>query len=192
MYDKNQLEGALKLLGDFLEQDGFSAALIVCGGAALSITGKVFRTTKDVDVLALIDEEKVINARPLPTPILKASHQVALALGLHSNWLNEGPADQIRFGFPHGMQDRLQQQRFGKALTVFFIGRLDQIHLKLFAAVDQGQGKHVDDLRALVPTEEEIRTAALWVAGQDASVEFGYMLRQMLVWFGYERVAAEL
>ena len=192
MYTKNQLEKALKLLGDFLEVEAFHAQLIVCGGAALSITGKVIRTTNDVDVLALLSDGEVVNARPLPAPILEASHKVARALGLQLNWLNEGPADQIRFGFPDGLKDRLQSVKFGAVLTVLFIGRLDQIHLKLFAAVDQGMGKHVEDLLALEPTEEEIRIAALWVSGQDASQEFSMILRQMLSGIGYARIATNL
>ena len=143
--------------------------LIICGGAALTIEGVVNRTTRDVDVAALLDENEVLNARPLPPAILSAALQVALALGLNGDWLNDGPAAQIRFGFPEGFQERLEMRRYGKALIVYFVGRLDQIHFKLFAAVDQGPGKHSQDLLALKPTSEEIRIAAHWVKDQDAS-----------------------
>ena len=66
--------------------------LIICGGAALTIEGVVNRTTRDVDVVALLDENEVLNARPLPPAILSAALQVALALGLNGDWLNDGPA----------------------------------------------------------------------------------------------------
>jgi hypothetical protein len=159
--------------------------LVISGGAALSIEGVVLRTTKDVDVVALLDENRILDARPLPASILAASGQVALALGLNGDWLNDGPASQIKFGFPEGFKERLEMRRFGKSLTVYFVGRLDQIHFKLFAAVDQGPGKHTQDLLALKPTREEIKLAAEWVKGQDASEIFERMVGETVIGLGY-------
>ena len=60
--------------------------------------------------------------------------------------MNPGPTDLIRFGLPDGFRARLETRSYG-ALTVRFAGRLDQIHFKLFAMVDQGAGRHETDLR---------------------------------------------
>lgn len=192
MYPKSKLEEALVLLGGFLEEAGFVANLVVCGGAALSIQEVIARATGDVDVLALISEGSIVGARPLPLQVQDAAKLVALNLGMGPGWLNDGPASQIRYGFPKGFQERLEARSYGKALTVYLIGRLDQVHLKLFASADQGPGKHVDDLLALNPTEEEMSLAAHWVKGQDASDLFPVILRDLLRQLGYERIAAQL
>lgn len=44
-------------------------------------------------------------------------------------------------------------------ITVLSASRLDQIHLKLYALVDQGAARHEQDLRALKPTTEELLQA---------------------------------
>ena len=193
MLQKQRLDQALGLLAQFLADSKYSAHIIICGGAALSIMEVVSRPTKDVDVLALIgDGGRLTDAKPLPEAIQDAANRVAETLGLPLGWLNDGPASQIRFGFPIGMQDRLVPRRYGDFLTVYLIGRLDQIHLKLFAAADQGRGRHTDDLLALQPTEEEIEIAARWVAGQDASEVFAELLKDMLAQLGYANVASRL
>ncbi len=70
-----------------------------------------------------------------------------------------------------------------------FIERLDQIHFKVYAAVDSGPGRHIDDLRTLNPTEEEIELAAKWAMTHDPSEEFCETLKDMLRRIGYESVA---
>jgi hypothetical protein len=52
---------------------------------------------------------------------------------------------------------------------VLFASRVDQIHLKLYATVDQGAGKHLSDLQALDPTTQELLVAAAWSETHDAS-----------------------
>ena len=63
-------------------------------------------------------------------------------------------------GCPAGFVDRLERRRYGDVLAVHFASRLDQIHFKLYALVDQGSGKHEQDLRALRPTASELLQAA--------------------------------
>ena len=58
------------------------------------------------------------------------------------------------------------------ALTVHFASRIDQIHFKLYAMVDQGAGKHEADLRALAPTTAELLEAARWTRTHDPSEGF--------------------
>jgi hypothetical protein len=52
-----------------------------------------------------------------------------------------GPTELLRFGLPDGFVDRLQRRDFGEGLVVYLASRYDQIHFKLYAAVDQGPGK---------------------------------------------------
>ena len=60
----------------------------------------------------------------------------------------------------------------------------DQIHFKLYAAVDQGPGKHEADLCALAPTEAELVAAARWSRLQDPSEGYAGVLRGALKSFG--------
>ncbi len=192
MYNRDRLEEALRLLSEFLGEQTPKECLIISGGAALTIDGVVSRTTKDVDVVALLDERSIVDARPLPSVIKNASLLVAQTLGLNEDWLNDGPASQINFGFPDGFADRLEPRRYGDHLKVYFIGRLDQIHFKLFASVDQGPGKHTQDLLALRPTSEEMVTAGQWVKGQDASELFQKLLKETMEGLGYGESARRI
>lgn len=84
--------------------------------------------------------------------------------------------------------DRLEHRNFGDALTVHFAARLDQIHFKLYALVDQGAGRHEADLRALDPTQEELRAAARWTRTHDPSEGFRELLEACLRYLGVEDV----
>jgi hypothetical protein len=84
------------------------------------------------------------------------------------------------FGLPDGFVDRLDRRDFGKGLVVYFASRLDQVHFKLYATVDQGPGKHESDLRALAPTEDELIAAARWSRTQDPSDGYAQVLRGAL------------
>ena len=57
-----------------------------------------------------------------------------------------GPADLLKYGLPEGFKERLQTKIYGQELTVHYISRVDQIHFKVYASVDSGPGRHVDDL----------------------------------------------
>jgi hypothetical protein len=85
------------------------------------------------------------------------------------DWLNAGPASLLDLGLPEGFLQRAQRRSYGEALTVLFASRTDQIHFKLYAAVDQGAGWHFADLQALEPTEPELQ-AARWSRTHDPSV----------------------
>ncbi len=192
----DQIGKNLFLLGHILEREGSDPIhLVVCGGASLIITGMVQRTTKDVDVVAIIsdhEKKRLQYADPLPASLLKAAKQVADDFGLDGNWLNNDPKDLLKFGLPEGFIDRLHTKIFGSRLTVSFIGRFDQIHFKVYAAVDGGPGRHVDDLLALNPDRAEIEQAAFWAMGQDSSKEFKNTLKEMLEVLHFENVAKKL
>ena len=79
------------------------------------------------------------------------------------------------------------------ALVVNLAGRYDQICFKLYAAVDQGpRSKHVQDLRLLGPTEEELLAAARWTVTHDPSEGFRAMLAQALAFLGVEDADASI
>ena len=65
-------------------------------------------------------------------------------------------------GRPAGLAERLQSQRYGA-------------HFELYAAAERG-GYHIEDLRALAPTPDEIETAARWAMTHDVSEGFVMVL----------------
>jgi len=188
------LEQALKLMAEKLEFDRAEpASLVVCGGASLIALGLVSRTTKDVDVLALMDEQGQLRpSDPLPESVSRAVSEIAGQLDLYPKWLNGGPTDLLKWGLPEGFRDRLTRRDYGIRLTIWHVSRLDQIHFKVFAATDAGPGRHVNDLLALHPSQAEVLAAARWALTQDASEGFVMVLKEMLRELGYEDIAKQL
>jgi hypothetical protein len=82
---------------------------------------------------------------------------------------------------------RVVTRPYGPALVVHFASRLDQIHFKLFAMVDQGGGRHEVDLRALGPTPGELAAAARWSTTQDPSPGYKSVLVDALRVLGVGR-----
>lgn len=183
--DNSVLDQALHLLAQRLQFNGAPPMrLVVCGGSALIATGMNPRTTKDVDVVALLtDTHELLDPDPLPPALLQAVAEVALALGLEANWLNNGPSrgdgGLFRMGLPTGFAERLHEVRYGPCLAVFYISRFDQIHFKLYAAVDRG-GYHMRDLQILNPTDDELVQAAHWTMQHDVSEDFCILLKGFL------------
>ena len=178
------LNGRLKLVGT----PRFN--LVVCGGSALAATGLVDRTTKDVDIVALMgDDANLLDPAPMPEALLQAAHEVAMDLGLPLDWLNNGPSSGdgglFRLGLPEGFAARLAWVTIGDRLKVGFVSRYDQIHFKLFAAVDQSGSYHAEDLRALAPTDAEMIAAARWTRSHDPSAGYRLVLHRFLMEFGY-------
>ena len=144
---------ALHLLNGRLQLAGAPRFnLVVCGGSALAATGLVHRTTRDVDIVALLDDDGgLLDPAPLPPALVTAAGEVAFDLGLAPDWLNNGPSSGdgglFRLGLPVGFVERLSRQIFGDRLTVGFISRFDQVHFKLYAAVDQSGSYHAVDLQ---------------------------------------------
>lgn len=172
------------------------ARLVVCGGAALIAVGLLRRTTTDVDIVALIDEQDKLTApAPMPDALQRAAEEVAAALDLPKDWLNNAPSRDagglFQMGLPAGLRERLHRRKYGSHLTVYFIGRIDQIHFKLYAAVDRG-GYHISDLQALRPSEREMEDAARWTLTHDVSEGFHMLLKQLLNDLGYGNVAESL
>ena len=188
------LQHALEALASFLEADGAEReTLVIIGGSALITLGIVSRTTKDVDIMAGVDPERgLVDPRPLSEALRSAADKVARELQLDPHWLNTGPADQVLAGLPEGFLSRLTRHDYGTCLTIYYPDRFDLIHLKLFAIMDQGPGRHVSDLQALKPTEEELLQAARWVLTQDAGEVFPQIVRNTLTALGHGNLADRL
>lgn len=166
-----------------LGADNQTHDLVIVGGSALLALDLVQRATQDVDVVALAQDGRLVSAVELPTGLVAARNRVARDFGISDDWLNSGPASMLRFGLPEGFEQRWEVRRYGAALTVRWASRFDQVHLKLYAAVDSG-GKHVRDLEALSPTPDELIAAARWTRGHDPSEGFLGPLRAALAYFG--------
>lgn len=174
-------------LAEQLEAAGERYDLVVVGGSALLALRLVERPTRDVDVVALNAGDVLRSAVALPRALLAARDRVAVDLGVTEDWLNSGPARLLDFGLPDGFAQRWTTRRYGPALTVRWASRYDQIHFKLYAAVDQA-GKHLRDLEALAPAEDELVAAARWARTHDPSEGFLEPLVQALAYFGVEDV----
>lgn len=190
--DTEKLNQALMLLHERLEfADAPKVGLVVCGGSALIATGLVPRTTQDVDVLAMLRDEDLIDPEPMPDYLISAAEATARTLQLPADWLNCGPADLFRMGLPEGTKERLIRMSVGERLTILYVSRLDQIFFKLYAAVDRG-GYHIEDLLQLNPASEELYEAARWTMTHDVSEGFKMMLCQLLTELGFEDVSQQL
>jgi hypothetical protein len=174
----------LHALGEQLARRGESHALAVVGGSALLALGLISRATRDVDVLAVIEDEKLVSAEPLPAALVTAAQTVARDFGLSDDWLNSGPTSLLVLGLPTGFYERAQRRAYGPGLEIIFASRVDQIHLKLYATVDQGPGKHLRDLESLQPTEQELLDAARWSRSHDPSEGYRIVLERVLAHFG--------
>jgi len=190
--DQSLLDRALETLGAVLEEREHSFELVAVGGSSLLLLGIIRRPTKDLDVVALVQDGLYVKARPLPEDLVAATRDVGLALGLDERWLNAGPTDLLDFGLPEGFEDRVNTRRYG-GLTLHLAGRKDQIFFKLYATADQGlDSKHAADLGELRPTSDELLAAARWTRTHDPSEGFLSLLRPTLRAFGVEVDDGEL
>lgn len=190
-----RLDELLSALDRQIALGGSEIGLVVCGGSALAALGLVHRTTRDVDVLGLARTAPggvvVERIEQLPEPVASAALKVARDFGLPPDWLNVGPAPQVGMGLPEGFGGRAERRRYGSSLTVYYASRYDQVHLKLYAAVDQ-DSYHVQDLELLKPTGPEMLAAARWTLTQDMSGAFRDSLRDFLRTHGHGDVAEEI
>ncbi len=194
--DQERLHLALNLLGELMTSRRRSPQhFVVCGGSSLLALGLVRRTTtRDVDILARMEDTQLVQPKPLPAWLFEDAEDVRVQLNLPEKWFNAGPADDsfFRFGFPEGIVSRVTTRDYGTTLRISFISRYDQIFFKLYAAADQDAGRHFQDLQDLKPTEEELLAAARWTRQQDDSEGFLFVLGEILKHMGYENLIHQL
>jgi hypothetical protein len=176
--ERNRIEEALSALGALLHAAGERHAVVVVGGATLSLLGLVQRTTSDVDVIARArrsppDQLELIQAEPFPSSLQNAVRVVARDLRLDEHWMNGEVGLQWSQGLPPWILEDITWMNYGGGLDVGLVGRRTLIALKLFAAVDGNSGeRHIQDLTTLLPTDAELDEAMSWVRGQDAALEW--------------------
>jgi len=197
MFDgKGEIEKALSAFSEQLELLGVDhVEMVVCGGAGLNVLGYVQRATKDIDIIAFLERRgesfAVMKAGSIPPLVKRAADRVQRDFNLPDNWLNVGPASVMDFGLPEGLLTRTENRAYGRVLVIRFLSRYDQIHFKLYAAVDQG-GKHFDDLLALKPSSAELEEAGRWSMTHDPSEGFRAVLKNFLGKIGHGDAASKL
>jgi hypothetical protein len=181
-----EIGDALSALSETLDARHLEYELVAVGGSSLVLLGLITRATRDLDIVAVVEAGRYVGAGSLPQPLVDAVRDVGEVLGIGIDWLNSGPSALLDFGLPQGFAERAEVRSFG-ALTLRLASRFDQIYLKLYAAVDQGpRSKHVDDLRALEPSHDELRGAAVWARTHDPSPAFREELLAALRLFGVD------
>ncbi len=184
----DDLSEALQTLGALLSERELAFDVVVVSGGALLLRGLIARPTKDMDVVALVEDGAWVSASPLPEELLHAVREVAGALDLADDWLNSGPSSLLDLGLPTGLAGRALTQAYG-GLTLRVAARVDQVAFKLYAAADQWphRGKHLQDLNQLGPTPAELRGAAMRCRTHDPSPGFrDVLLVPVLATFGVE------
>jgi hypothetical protein len=145
------------------------------------------RVTRDVDVVAGIIDNQLVQLERLPTALAIAAADVGRQLGLPANWLNAGPAGMTRDpGLPSGFLERTERRDY-EGLVVRLAGRIDMISFKVFAAADHygdPANKHLGDLNLFAPSAEELASAEVWCRSQDQSPGFAHLLEQVLAELG--------
>ena len=197
--NKDKIESVLMALSEQLEAEGASTIeLVVCGGVALNILGYVKRPTVDVDIVAFIKKNKdgvdsLVKADSLMPELKAAAEKVKKDFDLKEDWLNVSPASVLDFGFPDGLMKRVQVRKYGGSLIIHFLGRYDQIHFKLYAALtSERRIIHVGDLLALNPTKNEIYDAVQWIMTRETALVYKQALCDLLKQIGYKDVADKI
>jgi len=192
--DTEQLEQALRNLGDLLARRWQHYELVLIGGGNLMLRGLISRTTtKDLDLLGERTAEAVQPLRPMPAELARAIRDVADTLGLAPDWINVGPQSLLDLGLPVGFEERLERADYGNGLAVWLASRFDMVCFKLYAAVDQGtRSHHFQDLQELRPSRDELLAAARWTMSHDPSAGFRGLLITILEQLGVEHADAAL
>src|SRR5438874_13149156 len=114
--DQTRTHELLAAIGEQLAARGAHVELVVIGGSALLAVGLISRPTRDVDVVALLAEQTLVDPRPLSPDLIAARNRVARDFDLPENWLNAAPSDLLTFGLPDGFVERLERHDYGSAL----------------------------------------------------------------------------
>lgn len=157
------------------------------------------RSTSDLDIICVAQVTangniSLVDGATLPSRFGELVAEVGHDLGLQEEWLNFGPAPLLKFGLPEGLESRLERKSYGPCLALHIISRLDQIHLKLYAAMapKTRTETHLGDLMDLEPTEVEAKTAVNWLLTRETSADFRRKLKQALDRIGHEELAQRL
>jgi hypothetical protein len=192
--DRTGLDRALSALGDVLAYRGEAYEIVLVGGGDLVLRGIVSRATKDADIVGQrLANGSIVPIHRLPDALARAVFEVADAHDLASDWLNIGPESLLDLGLPAGFEDRLTARHY-RGLTVWLAGVYDLVCFKLYAAADHwpSRDRHLDDLRAIHPTDADLLSSARWSMTHDPSPAFRGQLTAVLAHLGVEDADARL
>jgi hypothetical protein len=174
------IEAALRQVGELLEAEGADIGVVVVGGAALNLAGIVRRVTRDVDVMG-IDGVPHGPLNGLPPVLDRAVREVARDRHLPLDWMNVQVSTGLTPGTPDDWMGRVTWRRF-RGLRVGIAAREDMLWLKLWALADnpgrEGR-RHLHDLLALAPTTEELDAAEFALRDVDANPQFADHLKRV-------------
>jgi hypothetical protein len=148
------IKTSLELLDFYLSKKSLHRSFIICGGASLLLQGIIFRTTRDVDVVA----------PPIDESLAAAALSVAYDLNLDAHWLNSGPGSIVQ-DLKEGWEKRVFEVFHGRNLIVFSISREDLIFSKFWALCDRQ--KDLQDLLLLKPSPAELFGAIEYTKTRD-------------------------
>ena len=187
-----RLDELLHLVGDLLTDRGAEVEAVAIGGGSLLLLGLIERPTRDLDLVAILEQGLLRRAEPMPSLLRQAVEDVARLRGLDEHWINAAPSSLLNQGLPEGFMARAQRRDYG-GLILHLASRVDQIAFKLYAAVDQGPlSKHAADLQRLEPTAGELLEAAARTRIQDPSYGFQSLLVEVLAHFGVQEEGGSL
>ena len=174
---KEEIHEALTALGRQMAlANAGEVQLLCCGGSGLCVLDILSRSTKNVDVLAFIVGGR--NLKPIETfspEMDRAILATAKLHGLEEDWFHAEATILLKHGLPEGILERSSElaRQYGPCLRVQFIGRSDQVALKLYAAMDPAKGRrHEEDLVAMEPTKDEIKHALNWLCAWPSNEAF--------------------
>ena len=194
MNRKEEIERALSTLSRRMALSGaLNLEILCCGASALCVLGLLSRSTLDVDVLGIISDEKEVVACEHFSPEMEtAISESGRELGLSDDWFNGSASTLLQRTLPTGTLERSKKHRkeFGPCLVVRFLDRMDQVALKLFAAMDPKDGqRHLRDLEEISPTHSEMLHAVTWMMGWKSNQAFRDRLAYLVEGFEFPDLA---
>lgn len=188
---KEEIQVALTTLGKqmVLAYAG-DVQLLCCGGSGLCVLEILSRSTRDVDALAFIVNGRNLKSIEAFSPEMNlAIQKTAQIHGLEEDWFNAEATVLLKHGLPEGILERstAHAKQYGPCLRVQFVGRADQVALKLHAAMDPAKGRrHEEDLVAMKPAKEEIKHGLDWLLSWPSNQAFKKRLAFLVEGLGFE------
>ncbi|MCB0411455.1 MAG: hypothetical protein KDD22_02945 [Bdellovibrionales bacterium] len=154
MIKKDNIQEVFKVLDQKMTEKGRNEELVIFGSGALLVQGigNETRYTEDVDVVkpSFDNEMWLISA------------ETGEQFGMKMGWLNTAGLIFSR-NFPEGWETRTVEVFNGKSLKVKSLGRSDLISTKFQALCDRAKATDREDMKALKPTDKELKVARDWV-----------------------------
>lgn len=106
-------EKPLAALGQLLAERALRYELLAIGGGALQLLGLIARPTRDIDVVGLVEDDRLVPLDALPAPLERAVDDTAAVFQLPTAWFNAGPRALMQLGLPEGVLTRAHRRAWG-------------------------------------------------------------------------------